>query len=469
MDEIVIEGMWWLPGSSEVPGVVRVESSDMSFRVDEQLEPLPVGEVAKVGPPSWVVHPIVLGRARDGRHVTLLAVGGQHRRGQHGSDEQQFTVGFVVVGRHLTADVFHEFVFEFDYLTAWSEPPAVTDRQGDGSELFSWDRVTLGKAEKGGDTLELMSGAIGEISSLVVDLEQRCWFVLRRAAGSSLDEAISEWIRPMQDLLTLSVGLPIRLTSLKVRLLDDDARDDAAVVHFQPFQVLNQSVSARSSLLSYTSPALFLRRGLTDQQSFEALVTLWLAVRDELRSSVVLLLSPYYTPFLYNEHRFSTTFQSAEAYAKKRFGGRQKSKPEHASRVNAVTDALAEANLSDDVVGWARRVLASRNDKPLTELIDELLTDSGSVGLAIRDADPETAHIVASDRGGLSHGGAAGRLDAKSRYWYAEALRLLMRARLLEEICIDRDVCAKQVRARSTFVQALMELRARAAEADALS
>ena len=100
---------------------------------------------------------------------------------------------------------------------------------------------------------------------------------------------------------------------------------------------------------------------------------------------------PYYAPFIYSRHRHTSTFQAAEALARAVPDTREKGRREHRERVEAVVAVLKEAQLGEDVTRWAMRVLQSRNDKPLRQLMEELISSAGDMGRELLAAVRRTA------------------------------------------------------------------------------
>lgn len=147
------------------------------------------------------------------------------------------------------------------------------------------------------------------------------------------------------------------------------------------------------------------------------------------------MCGPYYAPFIYSGHRYASTFQSTEALAHSLYKGKEKNKPEHQARVNAVAAALEAAALDTDNLRWARAVLLSRNDKPLRKLIDELIAGAGEIGLQLTLAAPGLAEDAAAARALVSHPGSGGP-DVVRRYWIGEALTWVVRAHLLSQLGI---------------------------------
>lgn len=170
------------------------------------------------------------------------------------------------------------------------------------------------------------------------------------------------------------------------------------------------------------------------------------------------MCGPYYAPFIYSGHRYASTFQSAEALAHSLCKGKEKTRQEHHARVNAVTAALGAAALDADDLRWANAVLLSRNDKPLRQLIEELIAGAGAIGLQLTRVAPGLADEAATARALVSHPGSGGP-DAVRRYWLGEALAWLIRAHLLSQLGIPMQDLALKATRQASFGQVLSGLR----------
>src|SRR5215213_6752323 len=84
--------------------------------------------------------------------------------------------------------------------------------------------------------------------------------------------------------------------------------------------------------------------------------------------------------------------------------------------------AAQAAGVEDDTVVWAERVLRSRNDKPLSQKIQEVVRSAGAGGDAVLKTAPTFPSTVVDERGGVSHPGVGKSLDAANRYWNSEVL-----------------------------------------------
>jgi hypothetical protein len=182
-------------------------------------------------------------------------------------------------------------------------------------------------------------------------------------------------------------------------------------------------------------------------------------LHERLSDVVTGLCGPYYAPFIYSGHRYASTFQSAEALAHAIFESRQKTRPEHRARVDAVAAALEIAGLGTDNLDWARRVLLSRNDKPLRELMEELIAKADAIGVRLTRVAPRLAEEAAAARALVSHPGSGGP-NVIRRYWIGEALTWLIRAHLLSLLGIPMKDVAVKATQRASFKYVLSGLRA---------
>lgn len=168
----------------------------------------------------------------------------------------------------------------------------------------------------------------------------------------------------------------------------------------------------------------------------------------------------YYTAFMFSEHKYSSVFQSAEALASARgLSGREKSRAEHRSRVKDVVSAARAAGVDEDTIGWAKRILRDRNDKPLWKQIHDLVLSTGKIGQRVLEASPDFGPITAGARTGVSHGGALKKLDPVGRVWHGEVLRWVVRARILMDLGIPFEEVERRVLSRGAFNRTVDEIR----------
>ena len=293
---------------------------------------------------------------------------------------------------------------------------------------------------------------------------------------------VDKGVQPLQDLLTTSLGRAVALTD--VRLKDCEADPHRAKVVDVLFYHDQHSVEPPSATKSpdhhvwnYDTPTLLSGHGLAGNPLPIALPDLlrrWFDVWDAQRDVLQLLLGPLVADFMTLEHRYSSTFQSAESlHGRLGLGSKDLSKQEHKKRQERVLKALEVAGLGAEDARWAGSVLATRNDKSLTAKIEELLETAGALGAALREAVVDEAGVpcFARDasqlRGGVAHPSTHDSQLQRRRAVFAHALRWLVRGHIIAALLDDGDRSAfwKAAAERAYFkwiVEALRDERSQA-------
>ena len=342
----------------------------------------------------------------------------------------------------------------FDVLVAWAKPPSLTSSDEPLAPTLDLGREVLASASVDGATVELISTWSGEVGDINVAAQRQCWLRME-FPESSFNDLLDNWVRPLQDMLIVLLGRPVRLTKLALR--PADATDSTSVrVVFGAIQAGPEVNLAPLSLISWGRETMFTREELP--VTFADLIKGWFAARTDLSEAVTLLCSPFYAPFMYSEHPYAATFQSAESIARARYAGAEKAKDEHAARVQSIIEAARASGVKAEDVEWAERVLRSRNDKTLTNLIEELLADAGPLGEAILARDPNFASTAASARTRVSHPGGERGVTTVQRYWYGQVLLWVVRARLAIEVGIPAEDVFERIIKRGTFTQSVERL-----------
>jgi hypothetical protein len=469
MDYFGIDGTWWVPGTDHrASGRLTFDADGIELTLQGALREFMVPPAEVVGVrPEWEVIPIVWGRTNDRRDVTLIDVGGANLRGPFDEVEASYRVGFALIGCHTETDTFAEARVQFDLLDAWADPPSLQTRAEEPSRI-EIDTTTreLARTDVGFGSLRLESRPNGSVGDASIHLDRVTQFVATFSTARQAKEVLDEAVRPLNDLLIVALGRPVRLTGLQLRNPDADEREPAADVYFEAVQPARSGESSRSAVIGYTASTLL--TGDEAGSQLGAVLARWFDVRDQFRDAIALLLGPMYAPFTYSEHRFASTFQAAEAFhGKAGFPTRELPKSEHRERVNVAVKALSNASIDPEIIAWARRILESRNDKPLWMLIDDLVRNTGRIADAVHGADPDFAQVVASARTGVSHGGATAHLTGGCRYWYGDVLRWIVRSHLLLRLDVPLDRVEHRVLGRAGFEHALQQVRVCAEERNA--
>lgn len=457
MEFFTVDGMWWLPTSPEcqMPGTLSFDADSLELVVHGSLEP---SSPALEFSPEWTTTPVILGRTHEGKDVTLLDAGGANFVGP-GVSKSSFRIGMALTGYHTTSDRFVEAWCQFDCLNAWTQPPPVTKSSDQRHEYaLRFHNSDLAEAQLGGATARLTASVTGRIKRDEVTCKQLAYFVLTFDPSSASD-ILGNWVRPLQDLLILALGKPVRMTELHLKSESTDKLAQAT------FEAVQPAPSRRdpdwASIVGYSAPTLLTFRD--SPMPLADLLPRWFEVRTKLSEALVLLHAPQYAGFMFSEHRYASTFQSAEALAHALgYSGREKSRQQHRTRVEELILAARSAGVDEDSVEWAERVLRSRNDKPLSKQIHDLVASTGRIGEEILKASAEFGQIAASARTGVSHGGAAKAIDPVERHWYGEVLRWVVRARVLMELGMRKEEIEDRVLGRASFRHAVRNLDAQA-------
>jgi transposase len=300
------------------------------------------------------------------------------------------TVAVACIGGHFGEDAFIEARAEFDWLDAWLDPPSIVDDNVPGSPdetVVRVGRSELARAEIVGGTLRLITGVAGREGPSAIHLDR--W----SAVGIELNEPqpwqtiLDSWIRPFHDLLTISIGRPVRLTELRLRPADAGPRAPLCNARFGVVQAQGKASPSPQGLLNYSAPTLVTRRDAG--VPLDELLTAWYELWVREREAFMHLLAPFHASFMYSQRKFGAAFQAVEAlHHKPRFTSGELDRRSHQERVAAIVRAAQAAGVEEDTVAWAERVLRSRNDKPLTVCLSAANTHDSMLLEAVIDAVP---------------------------------------------------------------------------------
>lgn len=462
MSGLSTDGRFWLPDRPDrlVPGVVTTDNG-VTLRLDDSLVDFQWPGEGAVHGASWAEHAVAHGASRDGRDLTLLGLAGLDLSGPFGRVREVHHADALLVGGHAAADAFEVATATFDLLPAWLDPGPVSQQAPGRLDpvVVPVQRRVLVTATVGPAEVKAIVGVEGRADSDRVELAQICAVEIR-GPSVPLARLMSERLRPVHDFLIIALGRPCRMTGLKLRPPGADEREPSLEVHTSGVQSAGADVLSVARARSYDSPVLHLREHAGPDAG--EVLERWYAVHDDLREVVDLLTGPFHAPFTYVEHRYSAIFQSAEAYAKRRHGGPEKTKSEHRDRIAAVTGALAAADLPEEVVGWATRILQGRNDRSLPQMIEALAAACGQAGGNLLAAAPGFARQAAALRAGVAHGGSD-RPDPLVAYWHGQALLWLMRIVLLAEAGVPVERTSARAAAVPSWKRAVNEIAAHAA------
>ena len=463
MQFVASSGRFWLPGHPHrvVHGDLAFDDDGIRLRLADPLRaPAEIAPGCVGGSPQVATESVVYGRFHDGTEVTLLNASGYSMPVEQ--MQETWSASFALTGGLIAADHFSQVMVELDYLMPWARPPGIVDPRPPAT-TFTIDprRAVLGEASlPDGRTVRMITGVDGRADEASVRFDQWCAFEIE-GQPASLIEILNEWVRPLQDLLVVCLGRPVRLKTILLRPTDQDPGLSLLGVSFNAVQPPAGQPPSAAQLESYAAPTL-----LTHTRSpvpFADLMRQWFSLCARLPAPITLLCGPYYAPFIYSQHRYASTFQSAEALAHALSDGRREKTPsEHRQRVDAVTAALEKAQLDPDTVRWATSIVRGRNDKPLRTLMEDLIASTGDMGTRLLTALPDLPTLAAAVRTSVSHPATTGP-GILERHWIGEALIWVIRAHLLAQTGLNINDLSASVTAKPAFQQILQELAALAA------
>ncbi|TQN42365.1 hypothetical protein FHU33_1764 [Blastococcus colisei] len=455
MEDISFSGSWWLPENPDrkLAGRLVYDAADsLQLVLYDNLREIAVSETGVYeGELKLQAEPIVHGIRHDDRNfVTLVGVRGSNLEMPAVYVTSVFDVDLALLGSsHVSEDAFERVDVEFDYLKAWAQPPTRVVRDPNAPDLHQIRTAIseLASCDVGdGSAVALYTGVVGVFGDNATDLIEYCAFQMTVPEARQGLDLVNQVVRPLQDLLMVSLGREVRLTEVRLSHQEGEhrmvlealfpvAQPPASIPPLKPSQLLN-------NVLDYRAPTLLTAKKLANEPTplpTGEMLADWFREHDGLGEPLIQLLSPFYAPFMSPEHRYSATFQSAEAlHDVLALGTKDLPKAEHRERVSRVVELIKASSLPEADADWAQKVLSGRNDKSLSAKIESLLEEAGPAGAALLAAAPSFGTESAKLRARVSHGGARVETERWRRTLYEHALRWIIRGHLICRL-LDSD------------------------------
>lgn len=456
-------GTFWLPSEPDrtVGGHLEFDGDSFALTIDGKLshvEEPGEGETV-LREAERVVHPVVLGRLRTLGALTLIDAVGFPVPPFYGHETETWTPRTALLGAAIEDPAFGKVSFSFDVLVPWVNPPSLVHWESPRKGSIDLISQTLNEISIGEATVRLTASWEGKAGGDSLDV-RRTVSISVEMPPTRVHDALNSWVRPTQDLLIVLLGRPVRITELTVVHQPEpaegrDPRRESLPVIVGGLRIAPGTEPSWASLRNWGSPTVYGCDELPIE--FGELLAGWLATREIFGEAINLVCGPFYAPFMYSEHRYSSSFQSAESIATANYAGAEQTREHHRQRVGSILEAARAAGVSEEDVAWAERVLRGRNDKPLAQLIEELIENLGGLGQAVLRQDPGFARTAATARARVSHPGRQG-LSTVQRYWYGEVLAWLVRAELLVKAGLPLDAMSARILERGNFTQTVDRL-----------
>jgi hypothetical protein len=386
-------------------------------------------------------YPLVLGETLSGREVTLsnsLVVGTEMQLIRMHVSLQRLAPRVAYLGIHLPSiddPTWARLTFKTRHLNEWLGAPGVTDqpRIDENKRLvgFALEYTTPSTlhAETGGALIELVSEFSVEGSPLRTrQLSPRAsWRVTLRDARALLDLA-TNYITPLQDLVTLGTATPCPVTDIRVSSAEEvqtGTRTDVEVL----YDSHRVGLDASNVLL----PTEMLFRADAFANRFEEAMAAWLTARQRFRAACSLVLGSEYARPDMLDNRIMNAVQAAEAFHRERFDSSEKPAGEHAVRLDAVLKSAPS-----EYRRWLQRKLRFSNEVDLGRRLRELWNHVPAVGAHLAPNGEELIRLLVETRNHLAHKGSLEPDADKARLYHAvEALKYVVKACFLCEMEFD--------------------------------
>jgi len=293
-------GVWWLPGGPEAFGTLRFDTER-----GVRLEVAPSLQLTS----GTSVAPLILGRLATGQHVTLLDsrfFGPPYRLTQ----EEWFDLRprTALIGIHAHEGVEHlvrGVEVEYSGLIEWLSPQWLEldlgpERKGISTQLPPEEShdITCG-------TLDLWHAlGPGETSARERSLRLKAGLRLTTKQPRPLSFFQTEFVRPLQDLLTLLTAGPVAVLSLVAQLEDEVGTRRGVDVLYAPL--------VRPELAPIDIEPLARRSDYPG--TIGDLVDGWLKLREDIRPVQTLISALEYKDGVFLDQKFLYAVHAAEAY-----------------------------------------------------------------------------------------------------------------------------------------------------------
>ena len=359
-----------MPGDSrEVPGAVLVDPTTrhVSLELDD---PLVDGR-----PLDLSSHPVIHGQLIDGTPVALLDCF-QTRAGLSRKVEQpggaSYYCGLFVHGASVNAnEQYSQFTLNLTDLVTWVGQRGfqLTSDLSATPPVFAAKTVApfLAEADTSRGTVRLRSGPAFSGGHRSAEFRTRARIEVLPQGEVTLSEIMSRYVRPLQDLLTIAVGRPQEVTTLRVvpsrnvRPGDPPRGDrDWAEVTFPRW-------SEGTAIAEATFPSQMLFSLSDIAGSLSASLDAWFRLDDEVHQLRSLVTAPAYRSGMFLDQRFLYAVHAIETYHRRRIGGYERTKEDHARLIREIMSTVPEQHRQ-----WLKAALAFSNELSLLQRLCDI-------------------------------------------------------------------------------------------------
>lgn len=437
VEELKLEGIWWLPGDPEkkVCGRLTFDQENgaelsliVSFKEIEQST-----DIAR--------YEFINSITTDGKKVTLykcLEVNSTlHMTGLLTS---RYVADYVFIGIWFTKEDDIRFTtldLNMSNLGAWFDVNKIQSKFCLDTEEFKvkpWQSY-VPKAIVDGYTIQIR--LVTNISHRLfphqeLSFNNQVFLVVTSEKEISLEDSL-EIIKRLQNFLTFACNAPAYPLSIVAgtnpkRLASTD--ENKVQLYYKTVISGKQTVtiSRFNMLFSYGNIA----------SRFEEILNLWFSISKEFEPSLNMYFATRYNTKMYIEHTFLTLIMALEAYHRRRFGNSEVSEEEHKKRIN---DILKSA--PNEYREWLKEKLRYSNEPSLRKRLKELFESYKDIleDLLQTDESRFTNDLV-NTRNYLVHFDEGRRdsvLNSTGIYELSERLKMILDVVFLNELRFDSE------------------------------
>jgi len=362
--DFTLNGHWWLPSdpSAAAYGTLSYSIDGIKLRLDRAVSP----ELNTAYGIGSVKIPIILGRANDSSHVTILKAFYWNSNG----NEIDLLANEIVVGAHLDrAYAVREAVVRFTNLEEWTSCPLVQQSPGDADAAVRFSvtndsQPNLQVSELPSLKNLTLSTDLAVSHDLVeTKLTNQSRFTLEFTQPATL-ETVTDSVRSLGNLLALLIDDPVQPTNIRLAIQFDPAGPDIFANYATP-----PRATPPHKKLEFEMLVPF--QDLRQTNTAETLFTNWFQKEQVLRPVYDLLLNTVYSPGQYVQSTFLSLAQALESFHRRVHGGNYLSKEDYSSIKDALIEAIP-AGTDEKLVGKLKATFQYANELSLKSRLDDL-------------------------------------------------------------------------------------------------
>lgn len=443
MHDMSVSGVWWLPDIGD-----RVQGT-MEYSRSEGIQLELVRSLRETfGPLELRTYPVLYGLTNTEHKVTLgtcRCVRGPGIVPSSGAPES-YAADVAFLGAHFLdpgCQRFARFTFELDDLYDWvgvtATHPAIDRNVSTGK--YSASITYSPPPEPNFSTkLGLFSVRHGfktgteEQSKTYIRHEVKCDF---QPSGSMTLKEFTEHVgRPIQDLLTLSVGRPNAFSQLEAAVSDGENEITWTNVLFQQ---LSSHPARRSPV--YTPEMLLSFADLVERGA--SALDRWFDLASEIHTVRTLLTGIQYRPEMFLDQKFLYAAHALETFHRQIVGGTELTQECHSERLTAILAAVPSIHKT-----WLEGKLDYSNELTLGQRVRALLTLVSQPVLEVVGNPKRFVRSMLDTRNYFTHHDP--RLTSRAAkgeqlLWLTQCTVLLVADLLLREMGFDSDKRARMI------------------------